>query len=105
MTKNHGFGLYARPIVLTLNRYGPSSKKELKPRCDSYLGISQSDSSFYRCLRGLKHYGFVQKTDEIYELTSSGQQLATATTNEDSFRRFLQARLDARQLENNLRLS
>ena len=77
MTENNGAGLYTQPIVMTLRGVGPLSGRELKTRCDSDFRISQNDSSFYRCLRGLKYLGFVQKPDEKYELTSFGSELAT----------------------------
>ncbi|RKY45968.1 MAG: hypothetical protein DRP91_09460 [Candidatus Neomarinimicrobiota bacterium] len=73
--KNIGRGLYTQSIVKVL-RFGPLSGKELKTECDE-LQISQSGSSFYRCLGGLKYLGFVQKTGERYELTSFGSELAT----------------------------
>ncbi|NQE06185.1 hypothetical protein C5S32_09980 [ANME-1 cluster archaeon GoMg1] len=77
MTENNGAGLYTQPIVMTLRGVGPLSGRELKTRCDSDFRISQRDSSFYRCLRGLKYLGFVQKIGERYELTSFGSELAT----------------------------
>ena len=79
--KNIGRGLYTQSIVKVL-RFGPLSGKELKTECDE-LQISQSGSSFYRCLGGLKYLGFVQKTGERYELTSFGSELATRS--DDAF--------------------
>ena len=76
MTENNGAGLYTQSIVMVLSRFSPLSGRELKNKCDE-LQIPQSDSSFYRCLRGLKYLGFVQKPDEKYELTSFGGELAT----------------------------
>ena len=77
MTENNGAGLYTQPIIKVLRRVGPLSGRELKTRCDSDFRIYQSNSSFYRCLRGLKYLGFVQKAGEKYELTSFGSELAT----------------------------
>jgi hypothetical protein len=77
MTENNGAGLYTQPIVETLRRVGLLSGRELKTRCDSDFQISQSDSSFYRCLKGLKYLGFVQNTGDKYELTFFGNDLAT----------------------------
>lgn len=74
--KNIGRGLYTESIVKVLNRFGPVSGRELKTECGDRQ-IPQSDSSFYRCLRGLIYLGFVQKTGERYELTSFGSELAT----------------------------
>lgn len=81
MTENNGAGLYTQPIVMTLRGVGPLSGRKLKTRCDSDFRISQSDPSFYRCLRGLKYLGFVQKADKRYELTSFGSKLATRSEN------------------------
>lgn len=69
-------GLYTQSIVKVLSSCDPLSGKELKTECDK-LQISQSGSSFYRCLRELKYLGFVQKIGERYELTSFGSELAT----------------------------
>ena len=83
MTENNGAGLYTRPIVETLRRVGLLSERELKTRCDSDFQISQSDSSFYRCLKELKYLGFVQNTGDKYKLTSFGSDLATRS--DDAF--------------------
>ena len=83
MTENNGAGLYTQPIVETLRRVGLLSGRELKTRCDSDFQISQSDSSFYRCLKELKYLGFVQNTGDKYELTSFGSDLATRS--DDAF--------------------
>ena len=75
--KNNGAGLYTQPIVKVLRRFGPLMGRELKTQCDSSFEISQSSSSFYRCLRGLKYLSFVKKTGAKYELSSFGNELAT----------------------------
>lgn len=70
MTENNGAGVYTQPIVMILRSLGPLSGRELKTRCDLDFQISQNDSSFYRCLRGLRYLGFVQNAGGLYELTS-----------------------------------
>lgn len=77
MTENNGAGVYTQPIVMILRSLGPLSGRELKTRCDSDFQISQKESSFYRCLRGLRYLGFVQNAGGRYELTSFGSELAT----------------------------
>lgn len=77
MTENNGAGLYTQPIVMILKMRGPLSGTELKTRCDLDFLISQSSSSFSRCLRELRYLGFVQKASSRYELTSFGSELAT----------------------------
>jgi len=77
MIGNNGVGLYTYPIVTILKNQGPLAGRELKNQCDLDFQISQSASSFYRCLRGVKYLGFVQKTGNRYELTSFGNELAT----------------------------
>jgi len=89
--KNIGTGLYTQSIVKVLSRFGPLSGKELKTECDE-LQISQSGSSFYRCLGELKYLGFVQKIGERYELTSFGSELATRS--DDAFFKLLFIGLD-----------
>ena len=77
MIENNGAGLYTQPIVMILKMRGPLSGTELKTRCDLDFLISQSSSSFSRCLRELRYLGFVQKASSRYELTSFGSELAT----------------------------
>jgi hypothetical protein len=77
MTENNGAGVYTQPIVMILKSLGPLSGRVLKTRCDSDFQISQNESSFYRCLRGLRYLGFVQIAGGRYELTSFGSELTT----------------------------
>lgn len=83
MTGNNGAGEYTQPIVMTLKNHGPLTGRELNNQSDLDFQISQSSSTFYRCLRDLQYLGFVQKISDRYELTSFGNELATRS--EDTF--------------------